>query len=308
MTHVKSPVNLTGHNEEMAQASEIEAAQVLRGAAMAMANLAVHVDHDSQCQVGLDLAVALAQRCDAHLCGVYVDSVPMAPELMAMSAAPVLIDTIVREQNERADAAHKRFDDALAATGLQCSFRRGAGPRFAALSEHARYADLMIISQEQKSVSAIGGFADYVVMESGRPVLMVPYIGAPLPIGGLAVVAWDGSREAARAVSDALPLLAMAQQVQVVIIEPQDTALYAADLPGVQLCEHLARHNLKTEAKVLRGGADSAGGQLLSHVADVSANLVVMGAYGHSRLREMVLGGVTRHMLQHMTVPVLMSH
>jgi len=275
---------------------------------MGLVNLAVHVDHDNQCQVGLDLAVALAQRSDAHLCGVYVDSVPMAPELMAMSAAPVLIDTIVQEENERADSARKRFDDALAATGLQCSFRRGAGPRFTALSEHARYADLMVIAQEQESTSAIGGFADYVVMDSGRPVLMAPYIGAPLPVDGLAVVAWNGTREAVRAINDALPLLSMAQQVQVVMIEPQDTELYSADLPGAQLCEHLARHNLKAEAKVIRGGSGSAGDQLLSHVADVSANLVVMGAYGHSRLREMVLGGVTRHMLQHMTVPVLMSH
>ena len=275
---------------------------------MNLVDLAVHVDHSSKCQVALDMAVALAQRCEAHLTGVYVDSVPMAPELMAMSAAPVLMDTIVQEETERADKAQRRFDDTLASSGVLNSFRRGTGPRYVALSTHARYADLMVIAQEDESGSVAGGFADYVVMDCGRPVLMAPFIGAALPVDGTVVVAWNGTRESARAVNDALPLLSMAQQVQVVVIEPEDTPLYDAALPGADLCEHLARHGLKVEAKVIRGTSVAAGDQLLSHVADVSANLLVMGAYGHSRLREMVLGGVTRHMLRHMTVPVLMSH
>jgi len=275
---------------------------------MKLVDLAVHLDHGSQCQVGLDLAVVLAQRCEAHLTGVYVDSVPMAPELLAMSASPVLMDTIVEEETERAQKARRRFDDSLNASGVRSSFRRAGGPRFVALSTHARYADLMVISQDDESPAVGGGFADYVVMDCGRPVLIVPYIGAPAPLDGTVVVAWNGSRESARAVNDALPLLLMAQQVDVLVIDPDDTPLYDAALPGADLCEHLARHGLKVEAKVNRGAGGSAGDQLLSHVADVSANLVVMGAYGHSRLREMVLGGVTRHMLQHMTVPVLMSH
>jgi len=275
---------------------------------MNLVDLAVHVDHSAKCQVGLDMALAIAQRCEAHLTGVYVDSVPMAPELLAMSAAPVLMDTIVQEETERADKARQRFDSTLDGSGVLNSFRRGSGPRFVALSTHARYADLIIIAQDDDSAPTTGGFADYVVMDCGRPVLMAPFIGAAAPVDGTVVVAWNGTRESARAVNDAMPLLAMAQQVQVLVIDPDDTPLYDAALPGADLCEHLARHGLKAEAKVIRGASNSAGDQLLSHVADISANLVVMGAYGHSRLREMVLGGVTRHMLQHMTVPVLMSH
>lgn len=275
---------------------------------MNLVDLAVHVDHSDKCQVGLDMALAIAQRCDAHLTGVYVDSVPMAPELLAMSAAPVLMDTIVQEETERADKAHQRFEDTVKTSGVKNSFRRGSGPRYIALSTHARYADLIIISQDDDSAPVGGGFADYVVMDCGRPVLMAPYIGADIPVGGTAVVAWNGTRESARAVNDALPLLSMAEQVQVLVIEPDDTPLYDAALPGADLCEHLSRHGLAVEAKVIGGSGSSTGDQLLSHVADVSANLVVMGAYGHSRLREMVLGGVTRHILQHMTVPVLMSH
>ena len=275
---------------------------------MNLVDLAVHVDRSSKCQVGLDMAAALAQRCEAHLTGVYVDSVPLAPELMAMSAAPVLMDTIAREEADHAQKARQRFEDTLKGSGVRSSFRHGTGPRFVALSTHARHADLMIISQDDASAPVAGGFADYVVMDSGRPVLMVPYIGAATPVDGTVLVAWNGTRESARAVNDALPLLSMARQVQVVVADPDDTPLYDSPLPGADLCEHLARHGLKVESKVLRGGQGSAGDQLLSHAADVSANLIVMGAYGHSRLREMVLGGVTLHMLRHMTVPVLMSH
>ena len=137
---------------------------------MNLVDLAVHVDHSGQCQVGLDMALALAQRCEAHLTGVYVDSVPMAPELMAMSAAPVLMDTIAQEETERADKARKRFDDTLATSGVQSSFRHGSGPRFVALSTHARYADLIILSQDDESAATVGGFADFVVMDCGRPV------------------------------------------------------------------------------------------------------------------------------------------
>ena len=125
---------------------------------------------------------------------------------------------------------------------------------------------------------------------------------------GTALVAWNGGRESARAANDALPLLTLARQVQVVVIDPEGTDLEGSALPGAALAEHLARHDIPVETKVLHGRDVDAGNCLLSHAADVSANLIVMGAYGHSRLRETVLGGMTRHLMLHMTVPVLMSH
>jgi nucleotide-binding universal stress UspA family protein len=247
---------------------------------MTIRDLAVHVDYRDRCRKGLDVAVGLAERCAAHLTGVYVDSVPIAPEMMAMSTAPVLLETIAEEQQERAASARRIFDAATQRAGLNTG----------------------------KSGPVLGGFADYAVMDCGRPVLVVPFVGAAVPVDGTVLVAWSGTRESARAANDALPLLALASRVQVLVIEPEDTPLSDAQLPGADFCEHLARHDIKAEAKVIPGSDVDAGDLLLSHAADVDANLIVMGAYGHSRLRQLVLGGMTRHMLTHMTVPVLMSH
>jgi nucleotide-binding universal stress UspA family protein len=277
---------------------------------MTIRDLAVHVDYRDRCRKGLDVAVGLAERCAAHLTGVYVDSVPIAPEMMAMSTAPVLLETIAEEQQERAASARRIFDAATQRAGLNTSFRRSEGPMFAALNQMARYSDLLVLTQEGdgKSGPVLGGFADYAVMDCGRPVLVVPFVGAAAPVDGTVLVAWSGTRESARAANDALPLLALASRVQVLVIEPEDTQLSDAHLPGADFCEHLARHDIKAEAKVIPGSDVDAGDLLLSHAADVDANLIVMGAYGHSRLRQLVLGGMTRHMLTHMTVPVLMSH
>jgi nucleotide-binding universal stress UspA family protein len=277
---------------------------------MPLKDLAVHVDHRDHCRAGLSVASALAERTRAHLTGVYVDSVPMSADLVAMSAAPALLEAIAEEEEERAAQARVQFEAAVRAAGVPVGFRRATGPTFQALGVHARYADLLILTQDGdgESGSGLGGFADFAVLESGRPVLVVPFIGAKPPMDGTALVAWSGTREAARAVHDAMPLLSLAERVQVVVIQPEDTELADAPLPGADLCEHLARHDIRVDAKVLYGGDIDAGNLLLSHAMDVSANLIVMGAYGHSRLRELVLGGVTRHMLTHMTVPVLMSH
>ena len=276
---------------------------------MDLVDLAVHVDHRQQSKPGLDVAIALAERCNAHLTAVYVDPAPLAPELMEMSTASVLLESIAQQEAEWAAIARKKFEDAVRVSNIQSSFEHGTGPRFTSLSTHARYSDLLVLTQDgENSQPRLSGFADNVLLDCARPVLMVPYVGAPAPVDGTAIVAWSGTRESARAVNDALPLLSLAREVQVVVIQPKNTPLRDTDLPGAGLCAHLARHGLNVEAKVLHGEGVSTGNLLLSHAADVSANLIVMGAYGHSRLREMILGGVTQQLLEEMTVPVLMSH
>lgn len=277
---------------------------------MNIRDLAVHVDHRERCRKGLDVAVGLAERCGAHLTGLYVDSVPVAPEMMAMSAAPVLLETVAEEQRERATSAREMFESVTRRSGLNASFRGSEGPMFVALNQLARYSDLLVLTQEGDGSSGplLGGFADYAVMDCGRPVLVIPFVGASVPVDGTVLVAWSGTRESARAANDALALMALAKRVQVVVIQHEHTDLADMPLPGAALCEHLARHEIEAEAKVIPGSDVDAGDLLLSHAADIGANLIVMGAYGHSRLRQMVLGGMTRHMLTHMTVPVLMSH
>jgi len=140
----------------------------------------------------------------------------------------------------------------------------------------------------------------------GRPVLVVPRYGTFETVGQRVLIAWNGSREATRAVNDAIPILKMATKVTVLSVDPEGEP--DRRLPGADLALHLARHGIAAEAESTQALDIGVGDVLLSRAADLGADLIVMGAYGHSRLREMMLGGATRHLLQHMTVPVLMSH
>ncbi len=277
---------------------------------MGIKNIGVHVDYRSQCRASVKLAVDLAEHFDAHLTGLFVDPIPMSPELVAMSATPVLLEQISSEQEIRAAEAKSAFDEIIAGTTLRTGWRRATGPMYTALNTHGRYCDMLILNQEGDGEDALtlGGFADSAVLEVGRPVLIVPYIGAQVPLGGKVLVAWNGSREATRAVNDAMPLLQAAKEVQVVCIDPHTTEEDEVSLPGADLCFHLATHGVSAEAHVITGTNMDSGNVLLSHAADYGANLIVSGAYGHSRFREMVMGGMTLELLRHMTVPVLMSH
>jgi nucleotide-binding universal stress UspA family protein len=148
--------------------------------------------------------------------------------------------------------------------------------------------------------------AEALLFESGRPVIMVPYIQTqPLKLDRV-MVCWDGGRAAARAIADSLPLLQKAKQVDIVIVAGKRDD--NKEIPGADLGQHLARHGLKVDVKRLASPDIDINSTLLSYAADSSTDMIVMGGYGHSRLREFVLGGVTRAILSSMTVPVLMSH
>ncbi len=137
---------------------------------------------------------------------------------------------------------------------------------------------------------------------------MVPYIGARQEMGRNVLVAWNGSREATRAVNDALPILERADKVTVLAVNPGKNGNDHGDIPSADIALHLARHGVKAEASQTVSDELEVGSIILSRISDLGADLVVMGAYGHSRMRELMMGGVTRDLLRHMTVPVLMSH
>ena len=147
-----------------------------------------------------------------------------------------------------------------------------------------------------------------IVIACARPVLVVPYIGAAADFGKNVLVAWNGSREACRAVSDALPLLKKANRVTVMAVDPEIGEFGHGALPGADLARFLAHHDVNVEARNDPGAVADVGEELLSRIADCAADLLVMGAYGHARAREWVFGGATRTILRSMTVPVLMSH
>jgi nucleotide-binding universal stress UspA family protein len=171
----------------------------------------------------------------------------------------------------------------------------------------ARRFDLAIIGQSQPEMSTMDQIiGETTLFESGRPMIMVPYIQRePFKIDRV-MICWDGSRVAARAVADAIPLLGKSGRVEIVIVTNERGKQY--DIEGGDIGRHLARRGLKVDIHRIPGGDIDVADALLSHAADSGADFMVMGGYGHSRLREFVLGGVTRSIFQSMTVPVLLSH
>ncbi len=274
---------------------------------MEIKDLLVHVDHSAACAARIETALVLAKRFDAHLTGLYVVPIFTVPAYAEVPIGREVIEEAQQAMWAQADEARERFEADAARAGVPAEWRALEGDVAATLNEQGRYADLVVVGQsnpeDEDDMSA--GVADRLVLELGRPVLVIPYIGTHDTVGKRVLVAWNAKREAVRAINDALPILERAEHVDVMVINPSGEE---GDLPAADISLHLARHGVKAEAQSIAADDIDAGNLLLSRAADADADLIVMGAYGHSRFRETVLGGVTRHMMKHMTVPILMSH
>jgi nucleotide-binding universal stress UspA family protein len=271
----------------------------------------VHLDRGARRSERLELAFALADRCDAHLVGLFALSATRIPSYVRAEPSDTLIAVQNRQRAEDAREAEAAFRAAMARhRGVKAEWRASNEDALGAARLNARYSDLVIVGQHERDAEDEAGlapeFTDELVLSCGRPVLLVPYAGRFPDAGKRALVAWNASSEAARAIADALPLLARAESVSVVVFETGQAGDHGQE-PGADAALYLARHGVK--ATVSRyGSADiDVGSQILSRAADLSADLIVMGAYGHSRMRELVLGGATRTILESMTAPVLMS-
>lgn len=276
---------------------------------MALKDLLVLVANDPACGTRLDVAGDLATACGAHLTGLFVMALPVVPGYIAVELPAEVYELQRRRWQERAAKAERLFRAHVDRTGLSHEWRALEGDLVAITMLHARYTDLTIIGQGVDLGDAprdLAGLPEELALGVGRPVLVVPRYGTFPTVGSRVLVAWNGSREATRAVNDALPILQRARKVTLLSMNPDEAI--APRVPGADIALHLARHQVTVEAAATRATDIEVGDVLLSYAADVGADLIVMGAYGHSRLREMVLGGATRHLLQHMTVPVLMSH
>jgi nucleotide-binding universal stress UspA family protein len=257
-----------------------------------------------------DYAVSIASALDAHVAGVAFVYDPIVP-VSATGYIPAEVIERQQADNEAdAKAAIDRFAEATRRAGLSAepltitASLAGAGEQFGRI---ARRFDLAVVGQAEPETSTIDDIiAETTLFESGRPMIVVPYIQkGPLKLDKV-MVCWDGSRQAARAIGDAMPLLTKAGKVEIVIIA--DEPGKQDEIAGADMGQHLARHGLKVDLeRIPRGDVDVADA-LLSYAADSGADFMVMGGYGHSRLREFVLGGVTRSILRSMTVPVLMAH
>ena len=282
---------------------------------MSLKDILVHLDTTPRCAVRLELAAGIAQRHGAHLTGLHVIDIPSANYFYgaAMPFAPAnpeeIVERIRAEAQEAARPIEATFRDCLRRNAIEGEWRLTEGNPPSIVALHARYADLCIVGQpnpyEPQDSDPVTVAA---VMTSGRPVLAVPFAGEFRTVGERVLIAWNASREAARALNDALPLLANAQQVTVLAVNPRHGVGGHGDVPAADICLHLARHGLRAMAAHTVAKDISEGEALLSYAADIGADLIVAGAYGHSRAREMVFGGVTRTLVAEMTAPVLLSH
>jgi nucleotide-binding universal stress UspA family protein len=255
-------------------------------------------------------AVSVAEAFGSHLLGIAFSYEPVIPGTVMGGIPPEIIESQRAESDKKARAAIARFEQATKRAGISAETRTISASISGAADQLGRIGrrfDLVIVGQPGRKDSLPDEVIDEgVLFESGRPVIFVPFIQK----GGVTLdrimVCWDGSRTAARAIADAMPFLKKAKQVEIVIIS--DRPGKKDEVPGADLGQHLARHGLKVDVKRITSPDIDVPSTILSHAADSSADLIVMGGYGHSRLREFVLGGATRGLLEAMTVPVLMSH
>lgn len=278
---------------------------------MSYKTILLHVNDERRVGGLVDVAASLANRHESHLIALYV--MPPIPTYGSSSYGAGLIKSGLATFRAEAERVHAAFEEACKGRALVAEWRlveaktNGVAET---IMEHGRACDLIIASQRDRSwdFATILDEPERLAIESGRPVLIVPHAGRFPSFGKRVTVAWNGKREAARAVFDALPLLKAADKVRVVWVNPQGERDKAGDVPAAEIAASLARHGVKCEAATAQASGIGISDLLLSGLADEASDLLVMGAYGHSRLREFVFGGATREILEHMTVPVLMSH
>ena len=274
-------------------------------------DIVVHIPVDRPAGPVIDCAVSLANLFGAHLDGiasVYQSLNPwIGPEA---SAAAVAAATQYETGVEQAASALDQFEIAARHMGISHGARSLFNVSYAAtqtLSELSRLYDLNIVTQPDHSRPSHGDMLPEIVLfNSGRPMLMVPYIYRGLLKLDRIMICWDGGRPAARAVHDAMPLLHKAEAIDVVTVNEDEAPVREAS--SAALIAHLARHNLSARLHRFTADASNIYNSILSLAAANSTDLIVMGGYGHSKFREFILGGVTRGIFESLTVPALISH
>ncbi len=279
---------------------------------MAYKHLVVHVDDSSGCDVRMRAAIELAQRFDAHVTALY-----LIPEIILPIAAESYLGadihtSIEKQEQDRAETVLEHFRKAASAENVAYTTRtdhRAIVDFPKRLEVHGRYADLLVLGQQDptEQFPSEPSPGD-VVLNVATPVLVVPLIGFKSGFGKRPMIAWNASREAARSVKYAMPFLEQAETVNVVTFNPKESEDGHGELPGADIALYLTRHGIDVDVQRLHGKDTDVGNALLSHTFDRDSDLLVMGCYGHSRLREWVFGGATRTILQSMTLPLIMGH
>ena len=261
----------------------------------------------------LKIAAALAERHDAHVIGLYViPAVYIHPGISAHVTSD-LVDWGRKFFQDRAESVKELFDAEMKRQGFKGEWRQVDGISHLVANEvveHGRQSDLIIVGQGGKNADNgyESDFAERVVLDAGRPVLLVPNAGTFDTVAQNVIFGWNATRESARAAFDAVSLLKDGAKVHVMWVDSELDGGNGTALPGAELATALSRHGMDAISEPCTTSNIDVADALLNRVSDTGADMLVMGAYGHSRVRELVFGGATRKVLDQMTVPVLMSH
>ncbi len=278
---------------------------------MSYKTILVHVDNSDRALERIRIAIELAQTFEAHLVGVATVGMIALSNTYGLDGTPSYMAEAMDDMEKLAATAAERFVEKVKAACLpsyESRVHRG-DPAYHVCTD-ARYADLVVIGQNEPGKSTASTPADLpqsVMLGCGRPVLIIPYAGHFRTVGRRAMFLWNASRESARAATDALPFFRRADDVRVSVFDAKANMGGHGDEPGIDVATYLARQGVKVTVNRDTSGGD-VGSSVLSRANDFDADLIVMGGYGHTRMREWVLGGVSKTLLEHMTVPVLMSH
>lgn len=286
---------------------------------MTIRSMLVPVDGTERSAASLKTALVVAKELDAHLEALHVkpdarEAVPLLGEGMSGTMIEEMIDLAERESVARADRARAQYDAAVASSGMvSCdsppgpggaciTWREETGREDETVAWRGRLSDLIVAARPSGDAEAAAALTlNAALFESGRPVLVVP----PTPIesmGRTVAIAWNGSAQAARAVAAAMPLLQAAESVRILTISSEKTPAAV----GAELSNYLSWHNVSAETVSSEEIEGAVGADVIGKAG--GTDLLVMGAYTHSRLRQLILGGVTRYVLEHAEIPVLMSH
>ncbi len=280
---------------------------------MEIKDIVVHADASERTAERIQLATRMAADKDAHVTGVFAIPDPYTPALMAGGYVPTdIFDQFRLEAIEESEKAKELFLKITDAGGVHSEWRTEEGTASTVVSRHARYSDISVVGKGDYDEPVKYPYAELpadLMMTSGRPVLVVPNAGHFETVGSRVLVCWNASREATRAVNDAMPFLLSAEKVTVLAVNPhKSSGGDHGDTPSADISLHLARHGVNAEAaSTVAAGIDVAD-TILARANDLGVDMIVSGAYGHSRTREWVFGGVTESLLRNTTVPTLLSH